>query len=138
MLVVGEDPNSFFAILPFAVESKKTINTVIKADSLTQTLNQNPLTGGEIDAGPHSSVHVCTRLPVLIWLESHDDFRYIKFFVPEFDGQNNGTASSPIVIALRAVSPHLYPNNTVALRWLLHSPIQQKPSKSKAQLPSLF
>jgi hypothetical protein len=53
---------------PFVVESKKTINTVIKADSLTQTLDQNPLTGGEIDAGPHSSVHVCTRLPVLIWL----------------------------------------------------------------------
>ena len=48
------------------------------------------------------------------------------------------TASSPIVIALRAVSPYYNPTLRPLLCWLLCPPIQKKPSKSEAPSPSLF
>jgi len=47
-------------------------------------------------------------------------------------------ASSPIAIALRAVSPYYNPTLRLLLGWLLCPPIQKKPSKSEAPSPSLF
>jgi hypothetical protein len=46
--------------------------------------------------------------------------------------------SSPIVIALHAVSPKYIPSFRPTFGWLLRPPIQQKPSKSKAPSFSLF
>jgi hypothetical protein len=47
-------------------------------------------------------------------------------------------ASSPIAIALRAVSPKYIPTIRPLFGWLLRPPIQQEPSKSEAPSPSLF
>ena len=47
-------------------------------------------------------------------------------------------ASSPIAIALRAVSPNYVITIGPLFGWLLRSPIQQEPSKSEAPSPSLF
>ena len=47
-------------------------------------------------------------------------------------------ASSPIAIALRAVSPKYILTIGPLFGWLLRHPIQQEPSKSEAPSPSLF
>jgi len=47
-------------------------------------------------------------------------------------------ASSPIAIALRAISPKYILTIGPLFGWLLHPPIQQEPSKSEAPSPSLF
>ena len=47
-------------------------------------------------------------------------------------------ASSPIAIALRAVSPKYILTIGPLFGWLLRPPIQQEPSKSEAPSPSLF
>ena len=47
-------------------------------------------------------------------------------------------ASSPIAIALRAVSPNYVITIGPLFGWLLRSPIQQEPSKSEAPSPYLF
>ena len=57
------------------------------------------------------------------------------FVTPSFDGRNDLTASSPIVIALRSLPPNHILTFRPTFGWLLRPPIQQKPSKSKA--PSL-
>jgi hypothetical protein len=69
---------------------------------------------------------------------SHDEFCFIYFFAPEFDGRNNTTASSPIVIVLRAVPPSYIPSLRSTFGWLLCPPIQWKPTKPKASLLTLF
>jgi hypothetical protein len=48
------------------------------------------------------------------------------------------TASSPIVIVLRAIPPNYIPSLRLTFGWLLCSPIQWKPLKPKAPLLSLF
>jgi hypothetical protein len=67
---------------------------------------------------------------------SHNEFFFNFFFAPKFDGQNDKTVSSPIVIVLHAVPPNYIPLPTFG--WLLFPPIQWKPSKPKALLLSLF
>ena len=47
-------------------------------------------------------------------------------------------ASSPIAIALRAVSPKYFLTIGPLFGWLLRPPIQQEASKSEAPSPSLF
>ena len=47
-------------------------------------------------------------------------------------------ASSPIAIALRAVSPNYVITIGPLFSWLLRPPIQQEASKSEAPSPSLF
>jgi hypothetical protein len=69
---------------------------------------------------------------------SHDKFCFIYFFAPKFDGQNDATASSPIVIVLRAFPPNFIPLLRPTFGWLLCPPIQWMPSKPKAPLLSLF
>jgi hypothetical protein len=69
---------------------------------------------------------------------SHDNFCFINFFAPKFEGQNNTTASSPIMIVLHAIPPNYIPLFRPTFGWLLCSPIQWKPSKPKAPLLSLF
>jgi hypothetical protein len=69
---------------------------------------------------------------------SHDKFCFIHYFAPKFDGQNDTTASSPIVIVLRAIPPNYIPSLRPTFDWLLCPPIQWKPLKSKALLLSLF
>jgi hypothetical protein len=68
----------------------------------------------------------------------HDEFCFIYFFAPKFDGRNDATASSPIVIVLRAVPPNFIPLLRPTFGWLLCPPIQWKPSKPKAPSLSLF
>jgi hypothetical protein len=65
---------------------------------------------------------------------------FVVFFsFPEICGRKDATASSDIVIALRAVSPIFYtPTIWPTFGWLLHPLIQQKPSKSEASSPSHF
>ena len=53
------------------------------------------------------------------------------FVAPSFDGQNDLTASSPIIIALRSLPPNHILTCRPTFGWLLHPSIQQKPSKSK-------
>jgi hypothetical protein len=60
------------------------------------------------------------------------------FFCPKSDGQKDLMASSPIAIALRAVSPKFILTIRPLFGWLLRPPIQQEPSKSEAPSPSLF
>ncbi len=60
------------------------------------------------------------------------------FFCLKSDGQKDFMASSPIAIALRAVSPKYILTIGALFGWLLRSPIQQEPSKSNAPSPSLF
>jgi hypothetical protein len=67
---------------------------------------------------------------------SHDEFCFIYFFAPKFDGRNDTTASSPIVIVLRAIPPNYIPSLRPTFGWLLCPPIQWKPSKPKAPLLS--
>jgi hypothetical protein len=66
----------------------------------------------------------------------HDEFCFIFFLTPKFDGRNDTTASSPIVIVLHAVPPNYIPSLRPTFGSLLCSPIQWKPLKPKA--PSLF
>ncbi len=69
---------------------------------------------------------------------SHDEFCFIYFFAPKFDGRNDATASSPIMIFLRAVLPNFIPLLRPTFGWLLCPSIQWKPSKPKAPSLSLF
>ena len=69
---------------------------------------------------------------------SHDEFCFISFFAPKFDGRNDTTASSPIVIVLHAIPPNYIPLLRLTFGWLLCPPIQWKPLKPKALLLSLF
>ncbi len=69
---------------------------------------------------------------------SHNKLCFIHFFAPKFDGQNDTTASSPIVIVLRTVPPNYIPLLRSTFGWLLCFPIQWKPSKPKASSLTLF
>jgi hypothetical protein len=69
---------------------------------------------------------------------SHEKFCFIYFLAPKFDGQNNTTASSPIVIVLHTIPPNYIPLLRPTFGWLLCPLIQWKPLKPKALLLSLF
>ena len=60
------------------------------------------------------------------------------FFALKSDGRKDGTASAPIVIALRAASTIYIPTIRPTFGWLLCAPSQQKPPKSEAPSSSLF
>ena len=60
------------------------------------------------------------------------------FVAPSFDGKNDVTASSPIVIALRSLPPNHILTRRPTFGWLLRPPIQQKPSKSKPRRSLYF
>jgi hypothetical protein len=69
---------------------------------------------------------------------SHNEFCFIYFFAPKFDGRDDTTASSPIVIVLRVIPHNFIPSLRPTFGWLLCPLIQWKPSKPKALLLSLF
>ena len=60
------------------------------------------------------------------------------FYAPKSDGRKDATASSPIVIVVRAVSPEYNPTIRPLFGWLLRRPVQQEPSKSEAPSPPQF
>ena len=61
-----------------------------------------------------------------------------SFFCPKSDGGKDATATSPIIFALRSASSKYILTMRPTFGWLLCPPIQQKPSKSEAPLPSQF
>ncbi len=59
----------------------------------------------------HSRVHsvLCCAYSLICGCISLSKFCFIYFFAPYFNSRNDATASSPIVIALRVVSPNFIP-----------------------------
>ncbi len=69
---------------------------------------------------------------------NHYEFWLILFCPRYIDGRKATTAFSPMVVALRAVSPNYSQSLWLTFGWLLCFPIQRKPSKLMAPLLSLF
>ena len=82
-------------------------------------------------------VRCCVFLLICGRIKPRWIFMYL-FFCKLFQWPKRCDASSPIVIALRAVSPNYIPSLRPNLGWLLCPPIHWKPSKCKTPSLSLI